>query len=133
MYDGELYFGGNISAAGGKPSLFIARWQDPQPTDVASFDRSSLSVEFLPPRPNPFSVRATFDFRLEERMDVDLGIYDLAGRLVNTLVSGSHEPGVHRVKWSGTDHLGARVSGGVYFARLTANGTIRIKKIVRTK
>jgi flagellar hook assembly protein FlgD len=53
------------------------------------------------------------------RRDHTLRIYDVAGRLVRELSSGSIEPGVHDVRWDGTDDRGTQVSSGVYLYRVS--------------
>ena len=47
-------------------------------------------------------------------MTVALNIYNSAGRLVRTLVSGDYAPGAHKVTWDARDHSGARVASGLY-------------------
>jgi flagellar basal-body rod modification protein FlgD len=66
-------------------------------------------------------------------MDLELRIYDVSGRLIDTLVSGSLEAGAHGFEWSGTDRVGGRVAPGVYLVRLTANGGLRTEKVVRVE
>jgi hypothetical protein len=53
---------------------------------------------------------------------VSLGLYDLSGRLVRTLVDGQAEPGTKRVSFPATDRSGTRLAAGVYFLRLNALG-----------
>ena len=43
-------------------------------------------------------------------------VYDVAGRLVRTLVEGNLDAGPHEIVWDGTDDAGRRVASGVYFA-----------------
>jgi flagellar hook assembly protein FlgD len=52
----------------------------------------------------------------------ELGIYDVAGKLVRTLVDGTVKPGNHSVTWNRTDNGGRRVANGTYFYRLTVDG-----------
>ena len=70
--------------------------------------------------PNPFSSSTRLRYAIdEEAVRVDLGVYDVAGRLVHRLVSETQGPGIHEVSWSGTDARGARVRPGMYFVRGT--------------
>jgi flagellar hook assembly protein FlgD len=52
---------------------------------------------------------------------VTLKVYDVAGRLVATLVDGHRGAGEHEVSWDGHSASG-RVASGMYFARVQ-NGT----------
>ena len=50
---------------------------------------------------------------------VNLAIYDPAGRLVRQLVLGQVETGSQSVLWDGRDNQGRSLGSGVYFARIT--------------
>jgi len=64
--------------------------------------------------PNPFNPTTQISFNLAQRENVSVSVYDVTGRRVNTLFSGSLGVGPHSVKWDGTNTNGARVSSGVY-------------------
>jgi len=73
-------------------------------------------------RPNPFNPSTTVDFAIAAEGRVALHVYDVAGRLVKTLVDGELESGEYEATWDGTDAAGARVASGVYMLRLEAGG-----------
>lgn len=60
---------------------------------------------------------AVIRFALREGSDVRLQVFDVAGRLLTTLVSGRREAGEHEVAWDGATSTGFAPSG-VYFARV---------------
>lgn len=64
--------------------------------------------------PNPTKGSAVLWYSLAERMDVALDIYDVSGRIVRRLASGSEPAGLRSVTWDGSDAQGQRVSSGVY-------------------
>jgi hypothetical protein len=70
--------------------------------------------------PNPFNPSTTIGFGLPEGSDgtVTLEIFDVAGRLVRTLLRETRAAGTWRVSWDGTTDAGSRASSGVYFYRL---------------
>ena len=75
--------------------------------------------------PNPFNPSTRIAFDLAQRDDVDISVYDVNGRLVNTLVKGRMDTGPHDVTWDGTTADGTRVSSGVYMYVLrTSTGQI---------
>jgi flagellar hook assembly protein FlgD len=60
-----------------------------------------------------------------------LGIYNLKGQLVKTLINGEMNSGIHRVQWNGLDEAGKPVSSGVYFYTLqSGNKTISHKMLL---
>jgi hypothetical protein len=78
------------------------------------------AVDFLgTPSPNPFREAATIRFGLARAGEVQLELFDVSGRRVQTLASGVHAPGPHVVTWNGRDQSGRQVGNGVYFLRLT--------------
>jgi hypothetical protein len=68
--------------------------------------------------PNPVRESTTIRFTLSRPGDILLGVYDIAGRPVRTLESGSRAAGSHAVVWNGRDATGDRVPPGIYFYRL---------------
>jgi hypothetical protein len=73
-------------------------------------------------RPNPFNPSTTIAYTLAGRSQVAIRVYDLAGRVVRTLVDGEAGPGEHKVVWDGTTDAGQRAASGVYFVRMEAEG-----------
>ena len=81
--------------------------------------------------PNPFNPLTKVSFNLPEAGKVTLGVYDVQGRLVNTLADGEAPAGRQSVIWDGTDSHGRQVSSGIYFARLiTPEGVVQHKMIL---
>jgi len=81
----------------------------------------------LDARPNPFNPRTVIPFSLPRAGEVELGIYDVAGRLVRTLVSGELPPGDHEAVWRGLDARGRAVASGAYYARLRTPRGVEVK------
>jgi len=60
-----------------------------------------------------------------------LALYDIRGRLVNTLLWGKELPaGPSSVQWNGTNTAGRRVSSGIYFGQLRLGKDIALTKVV---
>ncbi len=64
---------------------------------------------------------------------MSLGIYDLSGRLVRELSTGSFVGGVADVKWDGTDANGKSVGMGIYFVRLSTESKVYNHRIMLMK
>jgi hypothetical protein len=80
--------------------------------------------------PNPFAGESTIRYSLPERGYVRLNVYNLAGRLVDTLVDGFIEAGEHEVVWIGRDADGAPLPGGVYLYSLQAGDFVTVRRLV---
>ena len=79
--------------------------------------------------PNPTRGPATVHFELPTSERVDLVLFDLSGRQVRRLASGTFAAGTHDVAWDGRDASGQKAAPGVYMARLrgaTTNATHHI-------
>ncbi|HSQ76775.1 MAG TPA: FlgD immunoglobulin-like domain containing protein, partial [Bacteroidota bacterium] len=91
--------------------------------EVVSSDRLSISDVFN--YPNPFSGETLFTFRqnLSAPLDVQVKVYTLAGRLIQSLETiASGEPMV-RVPWDGRDRDGDLLANGVYLYKLVVRTT----------
>jgi flagellar hook assembly protein FlgD len=61
---------------------------------------------------------------------VSLEVFDVAGRLVRTLVHRELPAGSHDVFWNASADTGGRVSAGVYLYRLRAGGFTASQRLV---
>lgn len=83
--------------------------------------------------PNPFNPRTTVSFSLAAPGLVDVGVYDLTGRRVATLLHEPRPAGRGSVEWRGLDDGGRRVASGVYVVRLAAGGAHDLVKVMLVK
>ncbi len=73
--------------------------------------------------PNPFNPLTHISFDLPDGGQTSLVVYDVAGRQVRTLVTGTLPAGGHTFSWNGADDAGRQVGAGVYLYQLRS-GTI---------
>jgi len=83
-----------------------------------------------PSVPNPFAHSTSIRFEVPRDAETDLGVYDISGRLVRSLLHERLPAGSHVVVWDGIGADGQRVHGGVYFTRLKVGGEARSRQIV---
>lgn len=88
--------------------------------------------------PNPFKRYTNISYQLptsgEKRItNCQLKIYDLAGRLIRTLVDKPQAPGIYQVVWDGCNDRGEKVASGVYFYRLKTGDLATTKKLILLK
>lgn len=83
--------------------------------------------------PNPFNPSTTIRFALPAQGQVSVRIYDIAGRLVRTLVDEVLDAAVHEIQWAGADDRGHQVSSGVYFYRVIAGDHDVVERMALVK
>jgi flagellar hook assembly protein FlgD len=64
---------------------------------------------------------------------VNITIYDMMGRQINTLVSGQQNAGYKSIQWNATNDKGAPVSAGLYLYTIQAGDYTQTKKMVLLK
>lgn len=108
-----------------------------RPTGIWESSETSPSLIFHLSQnyPNPFSETSTILYSIVSadsgpRTAVSLKVYDIAGRLVNTLVDRDQESGYYSVTWDGRASGGQGVSNGVYFYRLVVGQNSATKKML---
>ena len=81
--------------------------------------------------PNPFNPITYITFSLPKEETAFLGIYNVKGQLVKTLINGIMNSGTHRVQWNGLDDAEKSVSSGIYFYTLqSGNKSITHKMLL---
>ncbi len=83
--------------------------------------------------PNPFNPSTTIRFDLPKAGHVRLDIYDVAGRLVRTLIDGNRTASAQAEIWDGTDNGGRAVSSGVYYYRVRTETSSATAKMLLLK
>ena len=79
-------------------------------------------------KPNPFNPQTTIRFYNPKEGMASLKIYDINGRLVETLLQGQLEKDWHELTWRAKGH-----ASGVYFARLISGNETRNIKLMLLK
>ncbi|MBI4535313.1 MAG: T9SS type A sorting domain-containing protein [Ignavibacteriae bacterium] len=85
------------------------------PTSVAEGVQAPTDFALFQNYPNPFNPRTKIVYRVGSREFVELGVYDVLGREVATLVNEVKQPGRYEVTWDASS-----VASGVYLYRLQA-------------
>jgi len=85
--------------------------------------------EGLSAYPNPFNSTTLITYSNLKGDDIE--IYDIAGRLVKTLITGGGKEGTKT--WDGTDASGSAVSSGIYFVRASGSSSRKTLKLVYLK
>jgi hypothetical protein len=84
--------------------------------------------------PNPFNPSTTIRFDVPDGgVRVQISVYDVAGRLVKTLVDDRLDAGRRQVTWDGRNQTGSPVASGMYFYRMTTESYAATHKMLLLK
>ena len=126
--DLELTSSGYLYAAG----RYVHRSSQPvfSPTmDIKPINvPKEFSFKLFPAYPNPFNPTTTIQFSVETHRNASLQIFDITGRLVETLVDGQIGSGFHEIKWDA-----GGFPSGVYFVRLQNGNHLKNQKLLLLK
>jgi hypothetical protein len=88
------------------------------------------TIRLYPSYPNPFNPVTTirFDIPVETHHNTSLQIFDITGRMVETLVNEKLEPGQHETQWDASQY-----ACGVYFLRMNAVSFTKTQKMILLK
>jgi len=92
----------------------------------------SFPNPYDPNLPNRFG-GVCLNYSLKKDSQVKLKLYNIKGQRVKTLEDRFMEKGNHTTIWNGRDKQGKKVSSGVYFYALEANGKTKVKKMIILK
>ena len=120
---GYLYAAGRFVHRSSQPVFSPAL--DIKPINVPN----EFSFKLFSAYPNPFNPTTTIRFNLVvAQSTIDLCIYDINGRLVETLVNGELVVGEHEIQWNAS-----QFSSGVYFVELVAGEKRQVQKLILLK
>lgn len=92
---------------------------------VSVDDKSSLIPEeyaLYQNYPNPFNPSTNIKFSLPVQSNVRLQIFNILGEEVRELVNTALPAGTHSFVWNAENNINSKVTSGIYFYRLTADG-----------
>ena len=78
--------------------------------------------------PNPFNPITALSFSLPESQEVMLQVYNLQGRVIETLINSNMEAGYHAMQWNADNH-----ASGVYFVKMIAGEYVDTQKLMLVK
>ena len=83
--------------------------------------------------PNPFNPVTTIRFAIASNVkgqtsNVELVIFDILGRKIETLVNQQLKPGTYEVEWNGSNF-----ASGVYYYRIETENFVDLKKMIMIK
>lgn len=121
-------YGGSAWCSQGSATILVVA-----PTAIGGGTPPPLAFHVSPTYPNPFSDNVSLSLALPEARQVALRVYDVAGRLVRTVVNERIPEGRHQLTWDGTGRHGRKAASGVYFYRLDAGDETQVRRMTLLK
>jgi len=92
----------------------------------AGMSSEAYSLDAYRPVPNPFRDGMRMSYVVgNSGTSVSIRVYDVAGRLVRTLVDDFQPAGRHLATWDGRSEQGSRMTNGVYFVHVRIGNEAR--------
>ena len=85
-------------------------------------------IHLFNPYPNPFNPTTNIRLNVVARQTSLLQIYDVTGRLVETFINETLEPGTYEIIWDARSH-----PAGIYFIQMTAGRNRQVQKLILLK
>lgn len=79
--------------------------------------------------PNPFNPTTSIRFDVPRPSEIDIGVYDITGRLVRQLEKGRFAPGAYTRIWDGRDNRGESLPSGLYFVKFITREFSKTQKM----
>lgn len=112
--------------SGGDVNLFYEQCNLEAVPTAVNLRMPALEVALGAASPNPARGDVAFEITVggsaKQPVLARVGIFDVAGRLVQYVGTGFYQPGHYRAVWNGKDATGAAATPGVYFARVIVGG-----------
>ncbi len=86
------------------------------------------SFTLYPNYPNPFNPTTTISYELNELSDISINIYDLNGKIVESLFNGYKNEGTHSIVWEANN-----LSSGTYLLVINSNNIFSTQKLMLIK
>jgi len=127
--DGAIYYNyDNVGLADSVDANIRAKVSSDAFVGIEPIATVPNEIMLFPNYPNPFNPETTFSFNIGSSHETSLRIYDIKGRLIETLIQDKINSGFHRMSWNASE-----VATGVYFVKLISGEKIKTQKIMVLK
>ncbi len=98
------------------------------PTSINDMAGIPDKFDLLPNYPNPFNPQTTIRFAVPKKSFVKITIFDINGKLVQNLFSGTKNPGHYAITWNASGF-----SSGMYFIKMDTDSYSSVRKCILVK
>lgn len=80
--------------------------------------------------PNPFSNKTWIEYKLLEKTDINISIYNILSQKVREIYSGKKNAGFHYVIWNGRNNSKDKLPTGIYILRIKTEEKTESRKLI---
>ena len=91
-------------------------------------DNDNVEFSLLKTYPNPFNPSLNIEYYMEKSSNVKISIYDINGRLVDSILDVFQSAGIIKINWNSKD-----ISTGVYIVKLSLGSDTYTQRVVLLK
>ncbi len=91
----------------------------------------SMNLEVFGNYPNPFTGSTNISFQLTETTHVTIEVYNLAGQMIDRVISSELPAGRHIIKWGSENISGQGMPDGMYIYRVITPSDLETRKMVK--
>jgi len=132
-YSDSLHICYNVNWVGPVHYLRLDKSEIIWQTNIEDNEMNDNKLTDLGNHPNPFNTFTTIQYSAPDNGNVRISIFDIAGRLVITLLDGESGAGPQSVFWNGQNSAGEDVTSGIYYYRIEAGDYSDYKKMILLK
>ncbi len=108
--------------------LFYYNYTSELPSAISSINDDTQKGIYFQVMPNPMNNDGKLIYTLDKTSVVEANVVDITGKKVALLTEQNQEEGVHEITLGNS-----KLSAGIYFARLSVNGSVYTKKFIVTE
>jgi len=83
--------------------------------------------------PNPFNPSTTIQYALPSSSGVEIDVYNIQGKLINSVSLENQTAGWHQLVWNAVNQSGFSQSAGIYFCRIQTESEVQNIKMLLLK
>ncbi len=107
-----------------------------QPTKIVKKQNiapAPVATRIMSIYPSPFIRNVSIEYSVDTKQKVNIGIFDLKGRQLISLVNGKKAEGTYRAVWNGRDARGYEMGAQMYIIRFQSGKYIKSTKIYKIR
>lgn len=108
---------------------FIRKISKKEESLKIQYNELSYQISNFEVYPNPFNHTVKIKYYLSTGCEVKIDIYDLFGKVINTLINSYQSPGEYEIYWDATNNLKLSINPGIYIYKIKAGNFYETGKI----